>query len=91
MGEKRVVNADAISVGAGLKTRRSATLSHDTGLRLLFIARDAGRKGEGGGEEFARCSSHENLHAMVAVVSHDHAPVAVDGDAAAGGTELPVA
>ena len=74
----------------GLKTRRSATLSHDTRPRLLFIARDAGREG-GRGWEFARCSSHENLHAMVAVVGHDHAPVAVDGDATEGVDELPVA
>ena len=49
-----------------------------------------GEKGKGGGE-FAGCSSHENLHAMVAVVGHDHAPVAVDGDAAVGAVELPVA
>ncbi len=32
-----------------------------------------------------------NLHAMVAAVSHDHAPVAVDGDAAKRLVELPVA
>ena len=41
--------------------------------------------GSGGG------SSLENLHAMVAAVSHDHAPVAVDGDAAIRVHELPVA
>ena len=45
-----------------------------------------GRGGSGGGG-----SSLQNLHAMVAVVSHDHAPVAVDGDAAMGAAELPVA
>ena len=36
-------------------------------------------------------SSHKNLHAIVAAVSHDDAPVAVDGDAAEGAAELPVA
>ena len=41
--------------------------------------------GSGGG------SSLQNLHAMVAAVSHDHAPVAVDGDAATRAVELPVA
>ena len=43
------------------------------------------KKGGGGG------SSLENLHAMVAGVGHDDAPVAVDGDAAIGEAELPVA
>ena len=33
----------------------------------------------------------ENLHAIVEGVSHDHAPVAVDGDAAIRAVELPVA
>ena len=41
--------------------------------------------GGGGG------SSLQNLHAMVMGVSHDHAPVAVDGDAAKWVHELPVA
>ncbi len=41
--------------------------------------------GGGGG------SSLQNLHAMVVGVSHDHAPVAVDGDAAIRAAELPVA
>ena len=36
-------------------------------------------------------TSLENLHAMVAGVSHDDAPVAVDGDAAKRAVELPVA
>ncbi len=35
-------------------------------------------------------SSHKNLHATVAVVSHDDAPVAVDGDAAQRTAKLPV-
>ncbi len=46
---------------------------------------------EGGGEEKGRGaggSSLENLHAMVEGVSHDDAPVAVDGDAALGVVEL---
>ena len=33
----------------------------------------------------------QNLHAMVAVVSHDDAPVAVDGDTAKRAVELSVA
>ena len=37
------------------------------------------------------CSSLENLHAIVEGVSHDDAPVAVDGDAAIWAAELPVA
>ena len=36
-------------------------------------------------------SSLQNLHAMVAGVSHGHAPVAVDGDAATRVVELTVA
>ncbi len=44
------------------------------------------RQVEGGGG-----SSIQNLHAMVALVSNDHAPVAVDGDAAVRAAELPVA
>ena len=48
-------------------------------------------QGEGGGEGRGGGSSLENLHAMVAAVSHDHAPVAVDGDAAIRVDELPVA
>ena len=39
----------------------------------------------------AGCSSLHNLHAMVAGVSHDDAPVAVDGNAAIGGEEMSVA
>ena len=38
------------------------------------------RRGVGGGA--AGGSSLQNLHAMVVGVSHDDAPVAVDGDAA---------
>ena len=59
----------------------------------VFIARDASRE-EGGrrGRECAGCSSHETFHAMVAVVGHDSAAVAADGDAAPGTVEeLPVA
>jgi hypothetical protein len=41
--------------------------------------------GEGGG---AGGSSLKNLHAMVVCVSHDDAPVAVDGDAAMRAAEL---
>ena len=47
--------------------------------------------GEEGGGEVRGGGSLENLHAMVAGVSHDHAPVAVDGDAAKRAVELPVA
>ena len=36
-------------------------------------------------------SSLKNLHAKVVGVSHDHAPVAVDGDAATRAAELSVA
>ena len=36
-------------------------------------------------------SSLQNLHAMVAAVSHDDAPVTVDGDAALRAAELSVA
>ncbi len=46
---------------------------------------EGGRGGAAGG------SSLQNLHAMVAAVSHDDAPVAVDGDAATRVAELPVA
>ena len=46
---------------------------------------------EGGEGGAAGGSSLQNLHAMVAGVSHDHAPVAVDGDAATRLVELPVA
>ena len=49
---------------------------------------------EGEGEEKGRGaggSSLENLHAMVEGVSHDDAPVAVDGDAALGVVELSIA
>jgi len=42
-------------------------------------------RGDAGG------SSLHNLHAMVAGVSHDDAPVAVDGDAAKRAVELSVA
>ena len=46
----------------------------------------------GGGERGAAGgSSLQNLHAMVAGVSHDDAPVAVDGDTTTRVVELPVA
>ncbi len=38
----------------------------------------------------AGSSSHENLYAMVMVVNHDEAPVAVDSDASIGVAELSV-
>ncbi len=50
-----------------------------------------GGGGEGGGRRYGGGGSLENLHAMVVGVSHDHAPVAVDGDAAIRLVELPVA
>ena len=53
----------------------------------VFEGEGRGRKG--GGTRSG--SSLENLHAMVECVSHDHAPVAVDGDAAKRGAELHVA
>ena len=61
----------------------------------LDVNKGTGRKGErkgGGGRGGLKGGgSLENLHAMVAGVSHDHAPVAVDGDAAIRAAELPVA
>jgi hypothetical protein len=82
-------NADVMGARVGLKTWQTS-LSRDKRRRRLFIARDGGREegGEGGGD--ARCSSHENLHAMVAVVGQDNAAVAVDGDAAERVVESPV-
>jgi hypothetical protein len=60
--------------------------------RCLLREMQAERKGGGGGGECAGCSSHEYFHAMVAVVGHDSAAVAADGDAAAGTVEeLPAA
>jgi hypothetical protein len=54
--------------------------------RSFHVSECSGRKGgEGGG------GSLQNLHAMVPGVSHDHAPVAVDGNAAKRVVELPVA
>ncbi len=52
-----------------------------------------GRGGAGGGwgGRAAGGSSLQNLHAMVVGVSHDDAPVAVDGDAATTDVELSVA
>ena len=47
--------------------------------------------GRGGGGAGAGGSSLKNLHAMVVGVSHDDAPVAVDGDAAIRFEELSVA
>ncbi len=47
------------------------------------------RRGVGGGA--AGGTTHQNLHAMVVGVSHDDAPVAVDGDAATRLVELSVA
>ena len=52
-------------------------------MREAAVRERRGRYGGGG--------SLENLHAMVVGVSHDHAPVAVDGDAAKRAVELPVA
>ena len=54
-------------------------------------ARGGGGGGEKEGGREGGGSSLENLNAMVAGVSHDHAPVAVDGDAAKRLVELPVA
>ena len=70
-------------------------------LRLVCNAHRAGEAGAdregrgraGGGDKKgvgAGGSSLQNLHAMVVGVSHDDAPVAVDGDAAARLVELPV-
>ena len=53
-----------------------------------------GRGGEGEGYKKgggAGDSSLQNLHAMVVGISHNDAPVAVDGDAATRAVELPVA
>ena len=49
-----------------------------------------GRRGEGEGGGVGG-SSRQNVHAMVVGVSHDDAPVAVDGDAAKRAVELSVA
>ena len=48
-------------------------------------------RGRPGGGRGAGGSSLQNLHAMVVGVSHDDAPVAVDGDAAIRVVELSVA
>ena len=56
------------------------------------VIKCSGRKGgRGGGGWYGGGSSLENLHAIVEGVSHDHAPVAVDSDAATRLVELPVA
>ncbi len=66
-----------------------------TAKAALNVNKGTGRKGERKGEVgrggLRGGSSLENLHAMVTGVSHDHAPVAVDGDAAMRMVELPVA
>ena len=53
----------------------------------------AGGRGGGGDKkgEGAGGSSLQNLHAMVAGVGHDNAPVAVDSNAATRAVELSVA
>jgi hypothetical protein len=53
--------------------------------------RGQGQKGRGNRGRVAGGSSLENLHAMVEGVSHDDAPVAVDGNAAKRGLQLSVA
>ncbi len=68
-----------------------------TAKAALNVNKGTGRKGERKGGVGSRegglrgGSSLENLHAIVTTVSHDHAPVAVDGDAAIRLVELPVA
>ncbi len=66
-----------------------------TAKAALNVNKGTGRKGERKGEVgrggLRGGSSLENLHAMVVCISHDHAPVAVDGDAATKAAELPVA
>ena len=56
--------------------------------RAFFKCEGGANGGEGGGA--AGGSSLQNLHAIVAGVSHDDAPVAVDGDAATREAELSV-
>ena len=60
-----------------------------------FYCCGGGEEGRGGGGdkkgEGAGGSSFQNLHAMVAGVSHDDAPVTVDGDAAPRAAEFSVA
>jgi hypothetical protein len=58
---------------------------------LLSREQMHGEDGKGGGGRCGGGSSLKNLHAIVAGVSHDHAPVTVDGDAAIRVAELPVA
>jgi hypothetical protein len=58
--------------------------------RCSRVIKCSGRKGGGGGR-YGGGGSLENLHATVAVVSHDDAPVAVNGDAATRLAKLPVA
>ena len=60
-------------------------------VRFLFGG-GGGRRGEEGDKKGggAGGSSLQNLHAIVEGVSHDDAPVAVDGDAAIRAAELSV-
>ena len=64
-------------------------------IEAIFIVVGGGEEGRGGGGdkkgEGAGGSSFQNLHAMVAGVSHDDAPVTVDGDAAPRAAEFSVA
>lgn len=54
--------------------------------------RGGGVRWDGGGNGGYRGGGlMENLHAIVKCVSHDHASVAVDGDAAQRAVKLPVA
>jgi hypothetical protein len=55
------------------------------------VVRGGGGGGGGRRRRYGGDGSLENLHAMVTGVSHDHEPVAVDGDAAIRLDELPVA
>jgi len=65
--------------------------SFDVLFCFIWGGGDAGADREGGGRVCAGSSSLENLHAIVASVSHHDAPVAVDGNAATRKHELPVA
>jgi hypothetical protein len=81
----------------------SFAISQVEGSNGIIGGGGAGGKGHGGGGLLggggvgggwggaAGGSSHQNLHAIVALVSHDDEPVAVDGDAATRVEELPVA
>jgi hypothetical protein len=65
-------------------SRKVAAVAPDAVNTTSIVPGQQGKRGRGR-------SSHRNLHAMVAAVGHDDAAVAVNGNAAVGAAELPVA